>query len=382
MRGFRRISRLRIEFRMMTSLVTLVAIVIVLVVVLVDFRQRAVMMNLNQERGLAIGNSLAAASSSALLSYNYVTLQQMTQRAAGEEGLLHVIVLDKERRVAGYSNRPEWQGRELFDPVSQAATGLLEPLVQTVPPQDPGGQSEPGHRGAGVRGGLAETLGARAGRALPRPHVRGAGQHPAPGSRPRAGRARAGRAGGAPARPPDHRAPEPPRGGDRRAGEGQLRLSGGTAHRRRDRRSLPAVRHHGPRDLPETVRGRKHQPGTRHPQHAAGREGPRAHARPHRGRGEVPPPRRAVAEPDLHHPGRPAGLLQPRLSRDVPLHPGGVERPGLPPAGSGGTRAARLRPGSDGALPERHRQFVLRDPRPGPAREPRVPRHALHRDLL
>jgi PAS domain S-box-containing protein len=139
MRGFRRISRLRIEFRMMTSLVTLVAIVIVLVVVLVDFRQRAVMMNLNQERGLAIGNSLAAASSSALLSYNYVTLQQMTQRAAGEEGMLHVIVLDKERRVAGYSNRPEWQGRELFDPVSQAATGLLEPLIQRVPPQVPGG---------------------------------------------------------------------------------------------------------------------------------------------------------------------------------------------------------------------------------------------------
>ncbi len=139
MRGFRRISRLRIEFRMMTSLVTLVAIVILLVVVLVDFRQRAVMMNLNQERGLAIGNSLAAASSSALLSYNYVALQQLTQRAAQEEGLIHVIVLDKERRVAGYSNHPEWQGRELFDPVSQAATGLLEPLIQTVPPEIQGG---------------------------------------------------------------------------------------------------------------------------------------------------------------------------------------------------------------------------------------------------
>ncbi len=132
MLGLERRGRFRLQTRLLISLVLLVTGVIALVIMVVDFRQRRVTMDLNRERGLAIGHSLAAASSSALLSYNYVALQQLTQRAVREDGVRYVIVLDKESKVAGYSGRPDWQGKELADPVSQIADTDSEEKVQTV----------------------------------------------------------------------------------------------------------------------------------------------------------------------------------------------------------------------------------------------------------
>ncbi len=132
MLGSRARRRLRLQSRMVVSFVLLVAGVIALVIMVVDFRQRHVMMALNRERGLAIGHSLSAASANALLSYNYVALQQLTQRAVREDGVRYVVLLDKEGKVAGYSGRPDWQGKELQDPVSMAAAASRDVLVQTV----------------------------------------------------------------------------------------------------------------------------------------------------------------------------------------------------------------------------------------------------------
>ncbi len=125
-------KRLRLQTRLLVSFVVLVTSVVTLVLLVVDFRQRQVMVELNREKGLSIGRSLAAASSSSLLSYNYVTLQQMTERAAQEDGVQYVIVLDKEGHVAGFSGHSDWQGRELDDEVSRTAVASSATLVQEV----------------------------------------------------------------------------------------------------------------------------------------------------------------------------------------------------------------------------------------------------------
>ncbi len=132
MLGFSERRRLRLQYRILVAFIAIVTGVIALVIMVVDVRQRHVMMELNRERGLAIGHSLAAASSNALLSYNYVALQQLTQHAVREDGVRYVIVLDKEGKVAGYSGRPEWQGRELSDGVSLAASRSGDMLIQQV----------------------------------------------------------------------------------------------------------------------------------------------------------------------------------------------------------------------------------------------------------
>jgi PAS domain S-box-containing protein len=138
MLGFRDRRRLRLQYRILVALIAIVTGVIALVIMVVDVRQRHVMMELNRERGLAIGHSLAAASSNALLSYNYVALQQLTQHAVREDGVRYVIVLDKEGKVAGYSGRAEWQGRELSDPVSRAASTSGDLLIQQVHTEEMG----------------------------------------------------------------------------------------------------------------------------------------------------------------------------------------------------------------------------------------------------
>jgi PAS domain S-box-containing protein len=117
---------------LVTAFVVLVASAIATVIGVMDVHQKQTIEDLHVQKGFAIGHSLSAAAAGALLSYNYVALQQLTQRAAQEEGVRYVIVLDKEGLVAGYSERPEMQGRRLEDQVSLAAEGSAWTLVQRV----------------------------------------------------------------------------------------------------------------------------------------------------------------------------------------------------------------------------------------------------------
>lgn len=83
-----------------------------------------------EERGLAIAQSLAATSISNLLTYNYVAIERSANQAAQDPDIVRVIIHDKEGRIAGYSERPDLQGKFLKDDVSQNAIAASKSLIQ------------------------------------------------------------------------------------------------------------------------------------------------------------------------------------------------------------------------------------------------------------
>jgi len=103
----------------------------VLILTLVWFQSRTIRQQLEQ-RGKAIGQSIVATSTNALLNYDYITLEQFANQAAQDPNILYVVVHDKEHNVAGYSNRPDLQGQSLTDETSQRAVAATDPLVQQI----------------------------------------------------------------------------------------------------------------------------------------------------------------------------------------------------------------------------------------------------------
>ncbi|MCG6892306.1 MAG: HAMP domain-containing protein [Desulfobacteraceae bacterium] len=83
-----------------------------------------------EKRGLAIAQSIAAASTADLLTYNYIALDQYANQAARNPDILRVIVHDKEGRIAAYSGKPELQNQILDDEISRKALRTTTPLIQ------------------------------------------------------------------------------------------------------------------------------------------------------------------------------------------------------------------------------------------------------------
>ncbi len=104
----------------------------VLIIFLVEKRQSETIQEEAQKRGIAIARNLAAVSTNALLTYNYVVLEQNAERIALEEDIVYVIIHDKESRVAAYSQHDEKQGMILTDELSQRAIKVTEPLIQAT----------------------------------------------------------------------------------------------------------------------------------------------------------------------------------------------------------------------------------------------------------
>jgi two-component system sensor histidine kinase AtoS len=102
----------------------------VLVVLMVEKRQTEIIELEAQKRGMAIAQNLAAVSTNALLTYNYVVLQQNGGKVAQEEDIAYVVIHDKENRVAFYSGHDEKQGTVLTDKISEKALGTQAPLTQ------------------------------------------------------------------------------------------------------------------------------------------------------------------------------------------------------------------------------------------------------------
>lgn len=127
------VKRLSLRARIMVVLVGLVTVTIAVVVFVQDTRQGRMLMQLEQKRGMAIARSLAAATATPLLTYNYVSLQQLAERAVKEEGVEYVIVLDKEGAVAGFSGQPQRQGERMEDSISRTAFASRDVLIQEVP---------------------------------------------------------------------------------------------------------------------------------------------------------------------------------------------------------------------------------------------------------
>lgn len=96
----------------------------------IGFLQNRTIRGQIEERGLAIAQSLAAASISNLLTYNYVAIERSANQAAQNPDTVRVIIHDKEGRVAGYSGRPDLQNTLLKDDVSRNALDAMQVLIQ------------------------------------------------------------------------------------------------------------------------------------------------------------------------------------------------------------------------------------------------------------
>jgi len=97
---------------------------------ILEFLQSRTIRGQIEERGLAIAQSLAATSISDLLTYNYVAIERSANQAAQDPDIVRVIIHDKEGRIAGYSERPDLQGKFLKDDVSQNAIAASKSLIQ------------------------------------------------------------------------------------------------------------------------------------------------------------------------------------------------------------------------------------------------------------
>jgi PAS domain S-box-containing protein len=122
---------MRLRTKLALSVVCLVVLLTAVVMVVVEYRERKAIEAQVQKRGMTIARNLAAVSTNALLSYNFVLLEQHVGRLANEEDVVYVIILDREGRVAAHSRRSDLQGQHLTDPMSRKALDTSAPLIQS-----------------------------------------------------------------------------------------------------------------------------------------------------------------------------------------------------------------------------------------------------------
>ncbi|HET9316391.1 MAG TPA: HAMP domain-containing protein, partial [Vicinamibacteria bacterium] len=134
--------------RFIVSCSVLLLVFAVPVVVLVEARLSRALREQSRERGLSIARNLAALCEPSLVTYNRLALAQDAARARRQQpGVVQVVVLDKEGRVAAHSDRAEregqpWSRDPSLERAAAAAGELLEPV--SVPAADGSGVMERG----------------------------------------------------------------------------------------------------------------------------------------------------------------------------------------------------------------------------------------------
>lgn len=123
--------RLRRKFFLaFTSLVLGLTASLLLVV---ENRQSASIVREMEKRGMTIATHLAAVSTRDLLTYNFVALEQAVEHVQqSEEDVRYVIVLDRDGRVAAYSQNDDKVGTFLPGEVHQRAAHTMIPLIQQI----------------------------------------------------------------------------------------------------------------------------------------------------------------------------------------------------------------------------------------------------------
>ncbi|MHC1729737.1 MAG: ATP-binding protein [Syntrophobacteraceae bacterium] len=121
-----------LRYRLIFLTSGLVTLLLVTIALAVSHQQSRTIKNQVERRGLAIAQSIAASSKSALTTYTYITLSQTANQAAQDPDVAYVIIHDKEGRVAGYSGRPDLEWKFLDDDASHRAISAKEPLVQNA----------------------------------------------------------------------------------------------------------------------------------------------------------------------------------------------------------------------------------------------------------
>jgi PAS domain S-box-containing protein len=122
--------RVRLRTRLILYSTVVLFILMGLVFLVMEKRQSEMIEDEAKLRGMAIARNLAAVSTAALLTYNYVALEQNAEKTALEGDISYVIIHDKENRVAAYSRHYERQGMVLDDEVSRKAVAASDSLIQ------------------------------------------------------------------------------------------------------------------------------------------------------------------------------------------------------------------------------------------------------------
>ena len=111
---------------------TLLVVLLGSLAVLIGVLQSRTIRQQLESRGVAIAQSLAAASRASLLTYDYVALERSANQAVEDPDIKAVIFHDKEGRVAGYSGRSDLQNTFLQDDISRKALVAAQPLTQSI----------------------------------------------------------------------------------------------------------------------------------------------------------------------------------------------------------------------------------------------------------
>ncbi len=122
--------RLSLRSRYMVSVGLVLVLLMAIVTVAVNDRLSRLLLRETTARGLAVAHSIGASTTNALLNYDYVSLNQVAQKAVQESGIAYVIILDKEGVIAAHTERPELVGMNSLDRVGRVAAASTAPLVQ------------------------------------------------------------------------------------------------------------------------------------------------------------------------------------------------------------------------------------------------------------
>jgi signal transduction histidine kinase len=113
------------------TLIVIVQITLMgLVALVIETRQREIILSESQKRAVSLATHLAALSEGYLLSYNFIKLEQVVEKVAAEPDVAYAIVQLYNGKVAAYSNHSEKQGMILNDPVSRQALRADKLLIQ------------------------------------------------------------------------------------------------------------------------------------------------------------------------------------------------------------------------------------------------------------
>ncbi len=121
---------LRVRFIVISSV--LLILLVGTLAFLVGFLQSRGIRGELEKRAISIAESLAATCRGALLTYNYIALEQYANQAATGPDIVYVVVHDKEGRVAGFSGRGDLQGEYLQDAAATRAVLSSQREVQHV----------------------------------------------------------------------------------------------------------------------------------------------------------------------------------------------------------------------------------------------------------
>jgi PAS domain S-box-containing protein len=118
--------------KLLLGAVLVIAALMGTVTLVVERRQRSVIVGEVHRRGTVLAESLAAVSTGPLLLYNYTALEQNVVRFDREPDIAYAMILDRTGRIAADSRLPGRVGTAPEDPVSVGAVQAAPVIQPTV----------------------------------------------------------------------------------------------------------------------------------------------------------------------------------------------------------------------------------------------------------